>query len=179
MTEKNRGTTINLLPQELRETGRVRALRRLLRRGSFTVLAVYLFVISLLFLAYFFFLRREAAVNALYTQAKAGVEALKENEANLVILRDRTNIAKGVFARAAAAPEKLIDEAFLLLPASVQISEIKAEEGKINIDATAPTSGDLTALFSSLERSEFKDMLLKNLTLGASGGGYSFSLELR
>lgn len=170
---------INLLPQELRETGKIRALRRFLRRGSFVVLAVYLLAISLVFLAYFFFLRQRASVNNLYTQEKAGVEALKESETNLIVLRDRTNIAKGVFARSASAPEKLVDQAFLLLPSSVQISEIKAEEGKISIDATAPTSGDLTALFSSLERSEFKDMLLKNLSLGTTGGGYSFSLELR
>lgn len=177
MAVKNSG--INLLPPEMRETGKLRAIRKFIRRGSFLVLAVYILGIVSLFVAYFFFFRKAGQLSTANSSLKAGVESFRENEVNLVILKDRLSLAKGVFARGAAAPEKLVDDVLAILPSSGQIVEIKAQEGKVTFDGIVPTSSDLSALFKALEESPFKEVTLKSLSLNTGSGGYSFSVQIR
>lgn len=174
-----KNSNINLLPPEMRETGRLRAFRKFVRRGSFVLLAIYIFGIASLFIAYFFFFRKASELTSTNSSLKAGVESLRENEVNLIILKDRLSLAKSVFARSAAAPEKLVDDVLAVLPSSGQIVEIKAQEGKVIFDGVVPTSSDLSNLIKTLEDSAFKEVILKSLSLNTGSGGYSFALEIR
>lgn len=170
---------INLLPQELRETGKVQHLRKFLRRGSFSALVIYLAALFLLLLAYFFFYQKARGLKETNSRLQSSVESLRQTESNLALVRDRIELARSVFARSAGAPEKLVDDALGLLPTGAQITAIKAQEGRITLDGVAATSSDLSSLFRSLEGSGFGEIILKNLALSNLGTGYSFSLEMR
>lgn len=168
---------INLLPQELRETGKLRALKRLVRTTSIILLGVYLMATLLVFAAYIFFLRQGGSLLTHNSELVARVESFKAVEGGLALLHDRLRLAQAVFAKGAASPQGLVEEIFSLLPPSIQVTEVKAEEGMVSLSAVSPTSGDLGQLFSKLEDSVYKSVILKSLSLGTTG--YNFSLEIR
>lgn len=169
---------INLLPEELRETSKLRALRKLVRRGSFVFLGLYLLGIVLVFLSYFFLSRKTEGLLQLNSRLRAKVESFKTIEGSFFVLHDRLRLAQAVFASSAASPKELVEEVFTFLPPSVQVSEIKVgEEGVITLSAFSPTSADLSELFRRLEDSRYKTVILKNLSL-TSVSGYTFSLEI-
>lgn len=176
MAANSLGATINLLPQEMRETGKIRALRRLLRRGSFVFLGVYLLATVLLFAVYFFLSQRAGTLSNANSGFRAKIESLKSVEGGLVVLHDRLRLAQSVFAQA-SGPQQLVEEVLSLFPPSVQITEVKAAEGTITLSALSPTSGGLSEVFSKLEDSKYKTVVLKSLST-SSEGGYSLSLEI-
>lgn len=169
---------INLLPAALRETGRIRALKKFLRTTSAVLLGIYLIAALLVFAAYIFLLRQGGSLLTRNSELVARVESFKAVETGLALLHDRLRLAQSVFASSAASPQELIEEVFSLLPPSVQVSEIKiGEEGIITLSAFSPTSVDLSELFKRLEDSRYKTIILKNLSL-TSVSGYTFSLEV-
>lgn len=169
---------VNLLPEELRETKKLRFVRRLLKQGSFSFLALYLGAILLLSFVYFFFLRQERGLRQVNSQLKARVESLRREEANLVVLKDRLGLARAVFAKASSFPEDLIDESLALFPPSAEILGIRAVEGGAVFDVQVPTSGDLSRTLRAFETSNFKEVVLANLSLNTKSGGYAFSLDI-
>lgn len=168
---------INLLPAALRETGRIRALKKFLRTTSAVLLGIYLIAALLVFAAYIFLLRQGGSLLTRNSELVARVESFKAVEGGLALLHDRLRLAQAVFAKGAASPQGLLEEVLSFLPASIQVTEVKAEEGMISLSAVSPTSGDLGQLFSKLEDSGYKSVILKSLSLGTTG--YSFSLEIR
>lgn len=177
MAANTLGATINLLPQEMRETGKIRALRRFLRRGSFIFLSVYLLATVVLFAVYFFLSQRANGLTETNSGFRAKIESLKSVEGGLVVLHDRLRLAQSVFAQA-SGPQQLVEEVLPFFPPSVQITEIKAAEGTVSVSALVSTSSDLSELVSKLENSKYKTVVLKNLST-SSEGGYSLSLEIR
>ena len=170
---------VNLLPEELRETKKLRFARKILKQGSFSLLALYLLGILLLSFAYFLFLREERKLGQVNTQLKARVESFRKEEANLVVIKDRLGLARGVFAKASSFPEDIIDESLSLFPSSTKILGIKAGEGEVSLNAVAPTLADLSRILRAFEASRFKEVVLGNLSLSAKDGGYSLSLDIR
>lgn len=168
---------INLLPKELRETGKLRALKRLVRTTSVILLGVYLIAALLVFAAYIFFLRESGNLSSANSGLWARVESFKAVEGGLALLHDRLRLAQSVFAKSASTPQELVEEIFSLLPPSIQVTEVKAEEGMVTLSAVSPTSNDLGQVFSKFEDSRYKTVILKSLSLGVTG--YSFSLEIR
>lgn len=172
-----KSSSINLLPPELRETGRLRALKKFFATTSAVLLGIYLIAALLVFAAYIFLLRQGGGLLVRNSELAARVESFKAVEGGLALLHDRLRLAQAVFAKAATSPQGLLEEVLSFFPAAIQVTEVKAEEGMISLSAVSPTSGDLGQLFSKLEDSRYKTVILKSLSLGV--GGYSFSLEIR
>lgn len=176
MQKRVREVQINLLHKEAKPV--LGKLQNLFRQTSFVLLVIYLFFLLALFGVFLFFSRQERILSETNEALISQVEALREKEGLLVLLKNRIGLSRGIFAKSITVPPKEIEEAITVPGPGIQIAEVTSDEtGRTVIGGSAQTSGDLENFFEALKAKKFKSVTLKSLEL-ESKKGYVFFLEI-
>lgn len=169
-------TAINLLPQELREPGRIQGLRSLLTKSSTVLLSVYLIALLGIVGTLFIFSRQLNSVVSQNEALSSQIDALRAREGLLLSIKNRTRVAKSVFAQTISA-ELIIDKLIGILPPGVEIMEIASDGSSLVVSLRAGNSQALTNLIQTLKRADFGKVVMSALNQ-TNTGDYIFSLEV-
>ncbi|MDO8504066.1 MAG: hypothetical protein Q7S60_05285 [bacterium] len=170
---------INLLPETLRVPGRLQILSRLLSRGSFVVVGVYIFILMLLLVTSFLFSRQEGALRAKNASLGREVENLRNREGLLAVLKNRARVAQVVFTKAPNVRDNLPTDIINTFSSGTQVSEVVSESGQTGVTAVAPSLEEAKEIFATLPTLGSAQITLTTLSLEPLSGGYSFSLEVK
>ena len=176
MQKRAREVQINLLHKEAKPV--LGKLQNLFRQTSFILLVIYLFALLALFGVFLFFNRQERMLTEANEALISQVEALREKEGLLVLLKNRIGLSRNIFGKSITVPPKEIEEAITAPGPGIQIAEVTSDEtGRTVIGGSADTSGSLENFFEALKAKKFKSLTLKSLELDSTKG-YVFFLEI-
>lgn len=176
MEKRKREVQINLLQKEAKPV--LGKAQNLFRQTSFVLLAIYLFALLALFGVFLFFSRQERVLTEANEALIGQVEALREKEGLLVLLKNRIGLSRNIFGKSITVPPLEIEEAITSPGPGIQIAEVSSDEsGRTVIGGSADTSNSLENFFEALKAKGFKSVTLKSLELD-SKKGYVFFLEI-
>lgn len=169
---------INLLPPDLGPNASVLKFLNLLKKTA-VVVGLTFFVFGLLLIGYIIFLKAEIQASAKRAEGlKSSITALKSTEQSLYLLKERVGKIKSLLAKE-TQDESLASSASLLLNhPGVNLTQVVASPGKINISGSCQSTNYLSSFFESvLSNNNYKSINLASFMFNPKTG-YIFSLEL-
>lgn len=168
--------SINLLPQEFREPGRLQALRVLLTKTSMALLVVYLAALVGTVLLLFIFSRQLQGYTLQNQTLAEGIDGLRTREGILLSLQNRTRLVRSIFAETRAA-ELLAEKLFASLPPDMELEDASSDGATLTVSLRAANSLAFSELIKNLGEGGFTRVTLTAFNQTALGD-YLISLEV-
>ncbi|MDO8452530.1 MAG: hypothetical protein Q7S79_02140 [bacterium] len=157
-------TSINLVPQDLKETPKRRTARRVLSRTSSVLLGAYMFALVLLFGFSFFLSSRVKGLEGTNTKLVSDVTALSEKEILLHTIKNRTDLARKIYSNTTPQSAELFDRVVELVPGDVSIIGAETKEGAVTLSAVSKNPSAIQNFLVSLENAKLRDVAVQTLT---------------
>ena len=172
MVQKKR---INLLPKDVEYSEKL----RFLKKTSFLVLGVYLFLLFALLGVTFYFFQTESKLASMNESLKQEVDQYRNKEGLLLTIADRVGLSKSIYGLSNTGSIEMVNDIMSLFPSGVEVASVGSKQSGSGIVVAGRTSSS-TALKETLDRikgKQFNEAWLQNFSLGE--GGYNFSLDIR
>lgn len=168
---------INLIPKEYKESPRGKSLKKLLSNTSFLFIGLYTLVLICLF-AFTFYLNyvsnNRQAVNSKIIQEISQMQTVEEL---LHTIKNRTEIARNIFAGASPIATENFDKIIKLIPEDLSITVIETNDKSVLLSVYTSNLMSIEKFLTVLEKANLKSVSLSSLT--SVSGNYSVNINVQ
>ena len=168
---------INLVPQDLKETPRNRTIKKVLSRTSFLLIGLYTFALIGLF-AFSFVLNTQAKkLETTNTALVSDVTKMQAKEELLHTIKNRTGLARKIFANTSPQAAENFDKVVELVPGDMSIVGTETKDNAVLLSARSANPASLQNFLTSLENAKLKDVAVQTIT--SAFGGYTITIHVQ
>lgn len=168
---------INLVPQDLKETPRSRTVKKILSRTSFLLIGLYTFALIGLFTFSFILNSQAKKLESTNAALVSDVTKMQSKEELLHTIKNRTGLARKIFANTSPQAAENFDRVVELVPGDMSIVGAETKDNAVLLSARSANPASVQNFLASLENAKLKDVAVQTIT--SAFGGYAVTVHVQ